>query len=687
MKRYRRQIAVTCLVLILIGILMPVGLAHAASGDDVSDPWYVKIFVGLFDNILKPFSGISEPADHIFKSGLNCDDAGNCSPQYWGIYDYEQYHNAIFRGYTLFSIFIGAFFVSAVIKISIQFSYSPLSSALKVHAIDVMIRTFIALLLLMHFFDLVGVFFKLNEMGVALLGRDIHMPINLSAYGADLVGNFQGAGDRLTISDLANDMNGFKRIIVNFFSIGISIWFEGFYLMRLLMISILIILAPIWIATMFFPMLQGITGAAMKELWAQIISQFIHAALFWLFYWLFNNNNLSWLQLIMALAMFIPISESVRFMLGATSHHTGKLATIATLAGAGTLMHGARAVKDLREGMSMSANTFRSRQEDHRQEQGASEGSTHGNSPGRPANAHASKLAGVAAAMGGAGKGLMRFGGSFSGVGLGPMGQYAFAEAGAYIGEGAGHRMGAVSYGMGSRWWNKTKDSYASIVKDPESAGLIKRVGAAFAGGAMGTAKTISPLPSKDFRTNAVYARSSLQRAGGIIGEGLLGKGGYDKGANFLGNLSQGMTLTASSLKDGDQVVTVETRDGSWLARQAGNGDLSRISNVNRGNLNLKKGQTAFKEYVVMRNEAVGAMEFKSIHTPAIVPGQSNEIRGGLNMKWEPTPAYTHDPSGQRVVYEGKTVNPMEFMQKTPVNHVDIRRRSSLKQKDFTGGL
>jgi len=29
----------------------------------------------------------------------------------------------------------------------------------------------------------------------------------------------------------------------------------------------------------------------------------------------------------------------------------------------------------------------------------------------------------------------------------------------------------------------------------------------------------------------------------------------------------------------------------------------------------------------------------------------------------------------------------MEFMQKTPVNHVDIRRRSSLKQKDFTGGL
>lgn len=99
-----------------------------------------------------------------------------------------------------------------------------------------------------------------------------------------------------------------------------------------------------------FPKLQGITSYAMKELWAQTIAQTIHAAIFWLYFWLFDSNT-DWLTYIIALSIFIPVSESLRFAMGATSESGGKLAMIGTAAGFGSLMHGAKAVGDIKNGV------------------------------------------------------------------------------------------------------------------------------------------------------------------------------------------------------------------------------------------------------------------------------------------------------------------------------------------------
>jgi len=684
----KKIVAIVFLLVISFSIMSPI-MVYADDGNS-KDPWYVNIFIVLFDNILSPFFGISEPADHVFKSHLNCDEnRENCQPKYWGIYDYEEFNNAIFRGYTIFSVVIGSLFVGALVKTFIQFSFSPLSSTLKLNVIDVGLRTFIALLLILNFFAIIGMLFELNAVGVSLLDRDIRMPLNLSAYGADLVGSYTSAGDRITVTDLANDMNGFKRLIVNFFSLGIAIWFEAFYLMRIFMISMLIILAPIWIGTMFFPMLKGITGAAMKELWAQIISQFIHAALFWLFFWLFKSKEISWFQMVLALAMFIPIAEAIRFVLGATSQNAGRIATVATLAGAGALFHGARAVKDVSSGIKEGSSMMRgSRNGNGHEREGAQRNSAQGGAMSQrhrqsanysmqqvqPENAHQNKMQAAGAMVSGLGRGLGRFGGSMSGIGLGPMGQYAMAEMGAGAGDAAGYRSGTAAYGVGSRAASKTKDAYEERKQGNDNMKFMQKVRAGMASGVAGAKRTVAP--SKQFFSDPVYRRSALQQFGGGTGEVVFGRGGYDIGSDFAGNRAKGITSSSGSFKHEEQIYTIETQDGSWLARQSSEGGYQRVSNVGRGNVSLEKGQQAIKEYVVDKKDGVFRL------SPTTITQQAD----GQNTVIE-KPAYSYDSEGRKVIYENKTVNPMDFIERKPLNHVDIRRQQAVHKRDFTGDL
>lgn len=693
----RKVLAIIFLLVIAFSIFTP-SVALAANDED--DPWYVDIFVTLFDNILSPFLGISEPAQHVFQEHLSCDNNGeNCRAKYWGLYEKEEFNNAIFRGYTIFGIFMGSFFVAALVKLFVQYSLSPLSSTLKLNVIDVGIRTITALLLFTNFFTIVGLFFQLNAMGVSLLDRDIRMPLNLSHYGADLIGNVTGAGERITVSDLAKEMNGLKKLIVNFFSIGISIWFEAFYIQRLLMISALIILSPLWIGTMFFPMLKGITGHCMKELWAQIMSQFIHAALFWLFFWLFKNKDISWLQLIMALAMFIPISESIRFALGATSRSAGMITTAGTLAGAGTIFHAARAYKDISSGIREGSYMIRSRNTGgaggHASGSGGQEGSvrpreqyggainyrprvdnSYSMSPAR--SDHQARLQGYATIASGFGRGLMRMSGSSAGVGLSVMGQTAFAEGFASVGDSAGFRMGSGAYGLGSRWMNKTKDTYQRMISELEDDGKelkpFQRNMVGFASGIVGAGRTV--LPSKQFSNDPIYRRAAAEQAGGVAGAMMFGRGGYDMGADFATSKFSGITSSAGSFAEGEQIYTVETQDGSWLARKADNGEYDRISNVGRGNISLVKGQQAIKEYHASKQD--GIFRLKPATTIKTIAGRDVE---------EDKPAFSFDSEGNNVKFEGKTVNPMSFIERNPMNHVDIRRKKSVSSKDFTGDI
>ncbi|MEF2246400.1 hypothetical protein [Paenibacillus sp. IITD108] len=682
-----RKKFVTIVVLSVLLVFAIPSVAFAAGKDE---PWYVDIFVFLFDSILKPFFGISEPAEHVFQEHLTCDANGaNCTQKYWGIFEYEEFNNAIFRGFAIFSIFVGGMFLIALIKLFVQFALSPLSSNLKLNAMDVGIKTFTALLLLMNFFTIVGLFFDITSMGVTLLERDIKVPLNLSEYGANLVGNYTGGGDRITVSDLAKDLNGLEQLIVNFFSIGISIWFEAFYIQRMFMIASLVVLAPIWIGTMFFPHLKGITGAAMKELWAQIISQLVHAVMFWLFFWLFKNKEITWLQLIISLAMFIPLSESIRFVLGATSKSSGVMATIGTMAGAGALMHGARAVKDVYSGIREGRSTMRSKGQSGASQRDGSGSVTVSNGGGAvsyrtspssnysmtPArNAHQARLQGFSTMAAGIGRGFMRMGGATAGTALGPMGQFAFAEGFAAVGESAGHRAGAAAYGVGNRWMDKSKETYQNMKGNLESNGKslngIQRGGVAIASGVAGVGRTATP--SKQFFNDPVYRRAAAEQAGGIAGEVLLGKGGYTSGADVATSKVSGITSSAGSFHHGESVFTVETRDGSWLAKKDNSGQYHRISNVGHGNVSLSKGQQAIKEYNVDKSD--GVFKFK----PAGAFDQTN------NTFVERT-AYSYDSEGNKAAYEGRTNNPMNFIEKKPINQVDIRRQKSMSSKDFTG--
>ncbi|TFI45326.1 hypothetical protein E4O93_20320, partial [Diaphorobacter sp. DS2] len=203
--------------------------------------------------------------------------------------------------------------MAAIIKMGLQNAYGKFSASMKVDLMDNGLKVLIALLLLFQFFPIINIFFTINMYGVSLFEAGISNPKSLTDLGANILTSADGTkspGDEITFTDLDNDGNNpIKNAIVSFFSLGVAIWFKAYYIQRIFIISGLIILAPIWISTMFFPKLQGITNTAFKELWAQIMSQVIHAATFFLYFWLFDGSE-DWFTYIIALAIFIPVSES-----------------------------------------------------------------------------------------------------------------------------------------------------------------------------------------------------------------------------------------------------------------------------------------------------------------------------------------------------------------------------------------
>lgn len=639
----KKRLRISIVSLYAISAFLVPMVAYAADSRYGDVPWYARPFVWIIDLFLDLLGGIKDPMDHVFNNGcITSAYMTNSCPDYsvWGMWTQDQFDVAIYRGFWLLFIVAVPLITSAIVKSGIMLSLKHLSPSMKFEMGDALVKAFLAFVLLTQFFTVVGAVFKANNVFVDLFERDLKGGIVVYDDDGRAVPRASAiiTTERIAMDDLAqttSGTNGLGDAIIALVSRGVSIWWEFFYLQRKIMISILMILAPIWISCLFFPTLTGITTTAMKELWSQIIAQTIHAALFWLFFLLFDDT-MTWLHILVAMCIFIPISESVRFIFGATSQTGSKLAMAGTMVGAAGLMNLVGAMGSVAKGGTRAIQAARGI---NPKAGGASTGGASAqslaqpggfdNSSGRKQSTAASHntaipmntkrtraLRAVSELGSGIGSAALRMGGMAVGAGVGGgIGAYLGGNAGAQAGDQVGYRAGAATFAVGSagaavakkaknfpKEYRKARAAVANHrVDEPTKA--IFAAGIAMGGGAdKYNYKSGNMSPQQMGEMQAASLEKSAGRWG-VAGEVAFGRGGYERGDGHARNRLTGRQLTSQTLSDykaagHKKVYTVETNGSSVLAvKDTKTGNFKPISNYGRGNSSLATGETVVAEY------------------------------------------------------------------------------------------
>ncbi|OIJ09442.1 hypothetical protein BKP35_16440 [Anaerobacillus arseniciselenatis] len=662
-----RKIQVYTLFFFVLFLTIPTPVY--ASGEK----WYMKPFEWMvamfFEYILSPFLGIHEPAYYIFYQGDGL---------IWGLYTQEQFAHAIQTGFHMMLFIVSFMLVTSIMKIGVQNVYGRFSASMKVDLMDNGLKILIAIVLLFQFFPIMNIFFTINMYGVSLFESGISEPTSLTDLGADILTSADGTkspGDEITFTDLDNSSNNpIKNAIVSFFSLGVSIWFKAYYIQRIFIISALIILAPLWISAMFFPKLERTTSTAFRELWAQIMAQVIHAATFFLYFWLFDGSE-DWFTYIIALALFIPVSESIRFAMGATSENAGRLAMVGTLAGAGSLLHMGKAANDIRQG---SMNSFAERKGVYDGPRGTSNGPNGGGGGGMSPtsesngrqyggtghlNASPNKFTRNMRSFGhvasGVGSAMLRTGGYAAGMGINPIAGHFAAEGGSEVGKNAGYGSGVLSYAGAKGIQGKARNAQQGFNQNYQSSmdQGRNRVQATLSGIGGGLKEG---TVSSDFKNNPNRRNEVLQKTGGAVGESMYGRGiGYHMGSEtatkYAGKGVEDIDLARLNVKKTYAVVT--SNKGSYLAEKGENNQLVPRTNMRSGDPSLPNDQMIIQEYKIESNKD-GIRSFKpSTSQYSINQVPANNGSGANQWKKAPVEQQANQPNIQEFLNKNSPPN------------------------------
>jgi hypothetical protein len=688
--------------------------AHAAS----ADPWYIAPLAWILDFLLGILGGIHDPMDHVFYNGCGIAGQffGTCQDRsIWGMFTPQQFSQVIYRGFLMFAAVATFIVFASVIKSGVLLSLRNLSSTLKFEVTDTMIKTLIAIVLMAQFFTITNSMFKVNDLFVGMVKTDLTGSTVVRTLNSATVvpGDGRTINGRIEMNSLSQGLSEtsspIAKAAVSLASRGVAIWWEVYYLQRKLMIALLVILAPLWICCMFYPMLHGVTFAAFKELWSQIIAQAIHATLFWGYFHLIDNQ-MGWFDAIVAMSLFIPISESIRFIFGATSGAGGKLAAIGTMTGAAGIMNMTKAVSSIGKG---GINAFKAYNgmptgnasnklskgiasfANPASSSGVGGGGGGGGSadPGMPKSSLERKIRASGEIGAGLGSAFLRTGLGFAGAGLGPAGAFFGGEAGDKLGDAVGYRGGVASYAGGKTAVSGMKEMGSRISQIPtnfneayneisprdgdRSARIVKAAHMAVGG----AKKDSPPMTFEQQQAAKAESRERSAERWGIAGEALQGRGGYAAGDAFGRTKNSGRTLSPAKLADMrdvkgvKQIYTVETEGSSYLAEKDSNtGEYTPISNFGRGNPALAKGQT-----VVTAHNIQG--QGNAIRLSPVKEQVNYQVEGSDRPHSEfVNSSHMYTESG-KASFAGKTVDPNQFIgPSNPNSNTDLRRKNFISK-------
>jgi hypothetical protein len=717
-KGKRRLVVSLSLVIFLSCVFAPVALAGAG------DPWYTMPITWTLDFLLGVLGGIHDPADHIFYS--SCGIVGTifqaCADRsVWGLFTQDQFDTVIQRGFFMFAGLAIAFISLSIIKSGVLLSYRNLSSLIKFEVNDALVKTVVATILISQFFPIATQFFNLNTAAINLFKNDLISPSVVKDNAGKVIPSDGKIikGDRIEMNSLCENTSELTSPIARSACAvtvrGVSIWWEVFYLQRKFMIGILCILAPLWISCMFYPMLHGVTMTAWKELWSQIIAQAIHAALFWMYYHLIDNQ-MGWFQMLVGISLFIPISESIRFIFGASAGTGSKLAMAGTMVGAAGIMNMTKGLVSVGKGLTNASKISRGIPlSNERGGGGALRGVTAGLSggggggltgsnggggseadlgAGRPMSPtqRKNRMAGEIGA--GLGSAYMRMGLGFAGAGMGGgAGAYLGGELGAELGDNAGYRGGVLGRVTGKAAATGVAKATDRAVNFPKnfseaygqmtnrdgdwSAKTAKATSIAAQGGLSNVMAKSQPLTPEQSLEKAAEKREQAAERGGTAAEILHGRGSYSNGdararARHVGRkVSPGTLTDLRDAKGTGTVYALETSSSSVLATRDGEGNYQAFSNLGRGNNSLRQGETVVTPFQIQgKGSSVRLVPEKEPYSHPGVTG----LDGSSKVEFR-NASYLHNEDG-KVAFNGHTMDANLFVGEPKKDPVDLRRRN-----------
>ncbi|WP_374717709.1 hypothetical protein [Neobacillus sp.] len=263
--------------------------------------------------------------------------------------------------------------------------------------------------------------------------------------------NVFAAADKELI-DLKEDLDASKGIlgelIIQLALLGLAIWANFYYMMRKLCLLLLMIMGPLMISLYLIPQTKGITLGWIKELIGTVMVQSVHAALYWVV--ALMSTSSSGIEAVILYIIFIPVSESIRSLLGLGGQMTDRFTKTAAMFGGAALAGMYGSIKGAMDGKSMPEvlkglyNGTKSKlqgQEDKTGEKGKSSGilSNAGTDIGSTSRAERMLKAGEVISK--AGKAVFGTAGAIAGSPMGPTG----AIVGSTIGANTGGVVGGVA--------------------------------------------------------------------------------------------------------------------------------------------------------------------------------------------------------------------------------------------------
>ncbi|MDD1505070.1 type IV secretion system protein [Lysinibacillus sp. CNPSo 3705] len=396
---------------------------------------FESLLTFLYKSFIQPFTGLSSLKDLVYG---NAEEDGE--PLIWSTFHETDLTNAFSPIYLMLMTLAGIFFVAFIVIGGMRISSSQFNASRRNEVMDFIKDLMFVGMMLFFLPTLYELLFQIND-GV----------INLFASTHD--SQLDTIQEQMDVDNKESEFKGvIGKIAINLVLLGLALWANFYYMMRRVTLIILMGMGPLMLVFWMMPSLKSVTATWFKELTGSIFVQAVHAMVFWTIAVLSVSSN-GLIETIIVYVIFIPISESLKGLLGMGGSMQSNLSKAGAMFGMSALAGMAGAVKGAMDGKSVSSTLQGLRRgsnglRDGKKEEGnqspdePKSGSITGGKEQSFANSMTSKMLKAGDLMSRSGKAVFGMAGAVAGSGLGPAGAIALAEAGAKLGEITGNNVG-----------------------------------------------------------------------------------------------------------------------------------------------------------------------------------------------------------------------------------------------------
>ncbi|MEK5209760.1 type IV secretion system protein [Psychrobacillus sp. FSL H8-0510] len=395
---------------------------------------FESLITWMFKSLLEPFLGLAHLKDLIF--GTKGGDL------IWGTFQPTDLTGALVPTFYSMATLAGFAFVIFIVIYGMRLADASRNPLQRNELISFVTDLVMVCLVLFNLPLLYDILFTINQGIVNLFSGAYESNLDKLTLGDSLDGEDEGGNG---VSDLIG------QIAVQLVLLGLSIWANFYYFMRKVTLILLMALGPLMMVFYLNQRFRGMTGAWFKELVGSIFVQSIHSLVFWVIAAISASSD-GLIETVIVYAIFIPVSEGLRNLIGMGGGMQGNLSKAGAMMGIGALSGMYGVAKGITGGQGVVGalkngyNGIKGKGGNGNGAEGTSGSDTsddtssmlknHGAEAGTDAGTteKAEKMLQRGDFFSKGGKAVHGMAGSIAGMGLGPVGSIAGATAGSAVG-------------------------------------------------------------------------------------------------------------------------------------------------------------------------------------------------------------------------------------------------------------